>query len=176
MHLDRLARGHEALVFDGVRQVDRRRRRVDDVAVEPHLAAAPGLHLDAAHLHHGGREALLPQALVRREAVHQHVEVPVDAQLVVGEEEPHAARQQLVVVVVQHVGRARVHGRRDRRRLRRGRRAQRPQLRRVRRVQPCVHLVDAQTVISSLTTRARLMPMTVPSTDVRWECCRSRCG
>uniref|UniRef100_A0A8R7R8A0 Uncharacterized protein n=1 Tax=Triticum urartu TaxID=4572 RepID=A0A8R7R8A0_TRIUA len=92
--------------------------------------------MDAAHLHHGRREALLPQRLVGRESVHQHVEVAVDPQLVVGEEEPHAARQQLIVVVVQHVGRARID---RRRRLRRVRRAQHPQLRRVRRAQPCIH-------------------------------------
>jgi hypothetical protein len=121
-----LARG-VALFTDGCwrarTQLHRRRRRVrtrvDDAAVETDLSARPCLHLDASHLYHGRREFLLPQRLVGREAAHQRGHLRVHAQLVVGEEEPHAARQELVVVVVQHVGRSRVHGRRDRRRLRR---------------------------------------------------------
>jgi hypothetical protein len=140
-----LARG-DGILVDGRRagrQLDGRRRRgrrVDDAAVEPDLPAGPRLHLDAAHLDHRRRELLLPQRLVGREAAHQRGHPRVHAQLVVGEEEPHAARQQLVVVVVQHVGRPGVHGRRDGRRLRRVRRAQRAQQRRVRRAQPRVHL------------------------------------
>ena len=117
-----------------------RRRRVDDVAVEPDLAGSPGQHLDVAHLHHGVGETLLPLRFVRREPCHQRVHRRVHPQLVVGEEEPQVERQQLVVVVVQRRRRAHVDRRRDRRRRVRVRRAQRPQKRRVPRAQPRVHL------------------------------------